>query len=170
MYDTLIAKPRTSGRFASLMDLYEQNYLLVRLLAPSLRKMGAGVHRSEIADALPLELSGIEHNRYTTTFKLTYCFSDSGQGREPREPDLTIRLYHDACTCEVMSGLISSCRVESRRVRDLEQGYRLNRFLNKWLRYCLRQGHGFPPSGRAGAGQEPAPRHAPRTLVQSRQN
>lgn len=170
MYDTLIAKPRTSGRFASLMDLYEQNYMLVRLLAPSLRKMGAGEYLSEIPDALPLEMSGIVHNRYTTTFNLTYRFSDHGQGRQPREPDLTIRLYHDACTCEVMSGLISSCRVESRRVRDLVNGYRLNRFLNKWLRYCLRQGHGFPPSGRSAVGRESAPLNTARKLVQSRQN
>jgi len=52
-------------------------------------------------------------------------------------------LYHDARTCEVMSGLISAGRSESRRTRDLDDGYRLNRFLNKWVSYCLRQGHGF---------------------------
>ena len=43
----------------------------------------------------------------------------------------------------VMSGLLPGSRHEIRRTRDLEEGRRLNRFLNKWLRYCLRQGHGF---------------------------
>ncbi len=123
------------------MDLYEQNYILMRLLAPGLRHYQNSVYLSEPEGVLPLELSAIEHNRYTTTFKLTYLFSDSLRSR--REPNLTIRLYHDARTCEVMSGLIPSRKLELRRTRDLTDGYRLNRFLNKWTSYCLRQGHGF---------------------------
>jgi len=99
------------------------------------------IYVSQPDKLLPLELSAIEHNRFTTTFKLTYLFSSTS--RHDREPDLTIRLYHDARTCEVMSGLIPAGRTESRRTRDLDDGYRLNRFLNKWVSYCLRQGHGF---------------------------
>lgn len=123
------------------MELYENNYILIRLLAPGLRNYRETSYVSAPNGMLPLELSQIEHNRYTTTFKLTYLFSGSSRNR--REPDLTIRLYHDACTCEVMSGLIPSRRLERRRTRDLTDGYRLNRFLHKWVGYCLRQGHGF---------------------------
>ena len=143
MYSTLLHRPRNSGRFASLMELYEQNYLLMRLLAPELRSMSLGCYLSRAPGAMPLEVSNIVHSRYTTTFNLTYRFSGVSTQRGAREPDLNIRLYHDARSCEVMSGLLPEGRVAVRRTRDLEEGRRLNRFLNKWLRYCLRQGHGF---------------------------
>lgn len=144
MQDTMLLRPKTTGRFNSLMELYENNYMLIRLLAPGLREYQSKSYLSQPDKLLPLELSAIEHNRYTTTFKLTYLFSSAS--RHDREPDLTIRLYHDARTCEVMSGLIPDSRTESRRTRDLDDGYRLNRFLHKWVSYCLRQGHGFAVS------------------------
>ncbi|MGQ7844942.1 DUF1249 domain-containing protein [Granulosicoccus sp. 3-233] len=144
MYSTLLHKPRNSGRFSALMDLYEQNYMLMRLLAPELRQMGRGAFLSTAPGTLTLELSELEHSRYTSTFKLSYRFSsNSARGRKEREPDLSIRLYHDARSCEVMSGLMPEGRIEVRRTRDLEEGRRLNRFLNRWLAYCLRQGHQF---------------------------
>lgn len=149
MYSTLLHKPRNSGRFATLMDLYEQNYLLMRLLAPELRDMGAGNFISHAPGAMPLELREVEHSRYTSTFKLTYRFSDANRHRRTFEPDLDIRLYHDARSCEVMSGLLPEGRLKIRRTRDLEEGQRLNRFLSKWLSYCLRQGHGFSIDGSA---------------------
>lgn len=134
-------KRRTSGRFASLMELYENNYMLVRLLIPELRDLQNGRYVSRISDAMDLELSQIEHCRYTTTFNLTYRFENSL--REPCEPDLTIRLYHDARTAEVVTGIVQTQRAESRRKRGLDNSWQLNRFLFKWLRYCLRQGHLF---------------------------
>jgi len=162
MQDTTVLRPKTSGRFNSLMELYENNYILIRLLAPGLRTYSKKVYLSQPDGVLPLELSDIEHNKYTTTFKLTYLFS--GNTRQRRAPDLTIRLYHDACTCEVMSGLIPSRRLELRRTRDLDDGYRLNRFLHKWMSYCLRQGHAFEalPQGTSKVrnSQSPATRKA----------
>ncbi len=160
MYDTLLHKPKNSGRFATLMELYELNYVLIRLLAPELKSMSDEEHVSKAPGAMPLVLDHLAHDRYTTTFKLTYEFS-SGQ-RHAREPNLTIRLYHDARSCEVMSGLLPGSRHEIRRTRDLEEGRRLNRFLNKWLRYCLRQGHGF-----TGASSETTPQRSapPQRLV-----
>lgn len=144
MYSTLLDRPRTSARFASLMDLYEQNYMLMRLLAPELKYMQGGSFLSRAPGTLTLELRELEHSRYTSTFRLTYRFAANGtRGRNEREPDLAIRLYHDARSCEVMSGLIPSNRSEDRRTRDLEEGRRLNRFLHRWLSYCLRQGHQF---------------------------
>lgn len=144
MYTTLLHKPRNSGRFSTLMDLYEQNYMLMRLLAPELKGMAQGSFVSRVSGAMTLELSDLEHSRYTSTFRLTYRFpGNSSRGRSEREPDLAIRLYHDARTCEVMSGLMPEGRIEIRRRRDLEEGRRLNRFLQKWLSYCLRQGHQF---------------------------
>ena len=123
------------------MELYENNYMLVRLLAPELRQFSEDCYLSRVAGCLDLELSQIEHNRYTSTFNLTYRFNQPG--RSAREPDLTIRLYHDARACEVISGLINSRRSDQRRVRNLDESRRLNRFLYKWIRYCLHQGHAF---------------------------
>lgn len=143
MYDTLLHKPRNSGRFENLMDLYERNYMLIRLLAPELRSMNEGCFLSEAADTPTLELRDISHSKYTSTFKLTYHFERSGPGLKPYEPDLFIRLYHDARSCEVMSGLLPEDRLAARRTRDLENGQRLNLFLHRWLAYCLRQGHSF---------------------------
>lgn len=134
-------RPIGCGRFASLMELYESNYLLVRLLIPRLRQLPEGRYLSRVVGCLDLELRDIQHSRYTTTFKLTYRFS--APGRRACEPDLMLRLYHDARTCEVVSGLIDTRRQDVRRVRRLDASWRLNRFLFKWLRYCLRQGHRF---------------------------
>lgn len=125
------------------MDLYERNYMLMRLLAPDLRQISEGVFVSEVGNAPLLELRDITHSRYTTTFTLTYNFSRPSHGVKIYEPDLSIRLYHDARACEVMSGLLPEERFIQRRTRELNEGRRLNQFLNKWLRYCLRQGHVF---------------------------
>ena len=151
MQRLVTAGPRTSGRFASLMETYERNYMLARLIAPDLRSMSGGEYVSRVPGLPPLVLSRVEHERYTTTFNLTYRFSS--RRHEGREPDLAIRLYHDARTCEVIGGLLPrGCRAsgrhrshrgEARRTRDLDEGWRLNRFLERWLGYCLRQGHGF---------------------------
>ena len=164
--------PRTSARFASLMELYESNYLLVRVLVPCLRSLpsqaassqpgpsgatpqakgaptGAPppslVYVSSIEGCLDLQLGQVAHEKYTSTFNLTYLFEQGDTGRASREPDLMIRIYHDARTCEVMSGLLQGVKHGPLRTRDLDEGYRLNRFLQKWVRYCLRQGHVFKP-------------------------
>lgn len=134
-------KAAYTGRFASLMELYENNYLLIRLLIPELRQLGEGTYVSIVPGALDLQLSRIEHCRYTTTFNLTYRFENSL--RQPFEPNLTIRLYHDARTAEVVTGLVQTQREQTRRTRGLDNSWRLNRFLYKWMRYCLHQGHSF---------------------------
>jgi len=156
MQSVLTRKRNTATKFSSLMELYENNYMLIRLLIPNLKQLPqecdlvdaeaahadkSPVYVSRVDGCLDLELSGIEQSKYTTTFNLTYHFSSDL--RNPREPDLTIRLYHDARTCEVMSGLLQGLKHGPLRRRDLYEGYRLNRFLSKWARYCLKQGHSF---------------------------
>ena len=143
MYFSPVNPRARSGRFASLMELYESNYVLLRVLAPDLRQLQCDqtTYVSVVSGCLDLELSAVKHEKYTTTLNLTYRFVSDA--RRPREPDLTIRIYHDARTCEVMSGLLQGMRYGPQRTRDLDYGYKLNRFLNKWLSYCLRQGHSF---------------------------
>lgn len=157
-------KRRTSGRFASLMEQYEHNYILVRLLIPSLSDMHGGrLYVSRVEGCLNLELSQIVHDRYTTTFNLTYRFgADQRKHRQPDlQPDLQVRIYHDARACEVVTGILSTGRIsrKPRQVRSLDGTARMNRFLSKWLGYLLRQGHGFtyPAKAPAGARREPRP-------------
>lgn len=141
MYFQELESRKTSARLSRLMELYESNYLLVRLLLPDLQKMQHDSYISQQPDCIDLKMTILERCKYTTTVKLTYSFSE--ESGKSDEPDLTIRVYHDARTAEAMSGLIHGVRHEQRRVRDLEEGWVLNRFLYKWLKYCLHRQHKF---------------------------
>lgn len=130
------------------MDIYEQNYIRLRRLIPDFGKIGAKAV-STAPGAVDLHYECLQRSRYTTVFSLTYKF-------ETLEPNLEIRVYHDARVAEVLA-----CNVrmeETHRddrlrgsslfrcdLQNLQSRWRLNRFLNKWLHYCLKQGHLFVP-------------------------
>ncbi len=135
-------KPRS---FAGLMEIYESNYIQLRRLCPDLHALQDEVV-SRVAGAMDLHLRLIERSRYTTTVLLTYTFEDA-DGDERLNPNLIVRIYHDALQAEVLS---RSCRLEGEVGVDhlppegaLKCKWRLNRFLFKWLAYCCRQGHCF---------------------------
>ncbi|MDJ0881892.1 MAG: DUF1249 domain-containing protein [Gammaproteobacteria bacterium] len=122
------------------MDLYEHNYLRLRKIVPDL----------EIADEmisvspghLDLYLSVSERCKYTTMLRMTYQFQQNG--KMVCQPDMHIRIYHDARIAEVQDRLDR----KHRRIysgQTLEQKWKLNRFLYKWLGYCIFQGHYFHP-------------------------
>ena len=128
--------------FASLMDLYESNYLRLRKLIPDLQRVEECAI-SRASGAADLHLRVTERSRYTTTIALTYHFSECG--RVLAEPDLTIRIYHDARQAELLV-----CRRRHGRAAkicmsetSLSQRWHMNRVLNKWLGFCLRQRHCF---------------------------
>ena len=133
-------RPRS---FAALMDLYEVNYIRLRRLCPDLA-LAEGERVSRVPDAMDLHLNVVEQTPYTTTARLTYLFP--GQGHHRASPDVLVRMYHDARQVEVLG---RHCRprdldisVEDLpRWRALQCKWHLNRFLYKWLGYCLRQGH-----------------------------
>ena len=126
--------------FSGLMDLYEHNYLRLRKIVPDL----------EIADEmisvspghLDLYLSVSERCKYTTMLRMTYQFQQNG--KTVCQPDIHIRIYHVARIAEVQDRLDR----KHRRIysgQTLEQKWKLNRFLYKWLGYCIFQGHYFHP-------------------------
>ena len=132
-----IIKPHS---FSGLMDLYEYNYLRLRKLAPDL----------EIADEmisvspghLDLYLSVTERCKYTTMIQMTYRFQKNN--KRVCQPDMHIKIYHDARNAEVQDRLDR----KHRRIysgETLQQKWKLNRFLYKWLGYCIFQGHFFHP-------------------------
>lgn len=135
-------KPRS---FAALMEIYESNYIQLRRLCPALNDL-PGACVSRVSGAMDLHLRIMERCRFTTTMLLTYAFDDPVEG-ERLNPNLLLRVYHDAHQVEVLSrrcrlrGDVSFSRLDPHNA--LECRWRLNRFLYKWLRYCRHQGHCF---------------------------
>lgn len=140
---------RTLG---GLISIYESNYVRMMRLAPELDHMN-GAYVSRVAGALDLYLSVLERFKFTTTLCLTYRFQDEdpldpGYQQDVFEPRARIRIYHDARAVEVIS---HRRRKASRTVQPWSQGqlpeldkkWELNRFLQKWLGFCHRQGHLF---------------------------
>ena len=137
------------GSFAALMDLYERNYIGMRRLLPVMPP--ARVRWvSRVSGGLDLHLQMIERCRYTSELILTYQFGP-GDGAIIAEPNLRIRVYHDARQAEVMAAhprhhpAFATDALAHHRAEGppLFTRWRINRFLYKWLTYCLRQGHRF---------------------------
>ncbi|MFO7859039.1 MAG: DUF1249 domain-containing protein [Ectothiorhodospiraceae bacterium] len=130
--------------FATLMELYENNYILIRRLAPSLQGM-AGEHVSRVSGAVDLHLQVLEQTPYTSALLLTHYFRRAEA--DTAQPGLQLRVYHDARVCEVLPETdVSHFNLWSGRkppCKTLEWRWELNRFLNRWLRYCLSEGHAF---------------------------
>jgi uncharacterized protein YqiB (DUF1249 family) len=163
------------GSFVSLMSLYESNYIRLRALVPQLESIASSA-TSTVSGDCPLHVMIEERSRYTTTLTLTYLFASPDttetQGDEAvaflgsaaegsrdidisvpstnvlRDPDLQIRVYHDARLAEVQScarwhrhEVLESIRSEC--ARALGDRWMRNMMLNKWLDYCVERGHYF---------------------------
>ncbi len=127
--------------FPGLMALYEENYMRLRRLVPRFDAID-GRAVSRVSGCVDLHVTIIERSRYTTTLRLTYAFADGDDVRY--EPDLRVRVQHDARTAEAMEVHIGRGRYHFDARRTLERCWERNRFLHKWLGYCLHRGHRFP--------------------------
>jgi len=128
--------------FVSLMDLYESNYIRLRKLLAEPKRI-PNKACSTLPGHLDLHLEIVDRSKYTTTLYLSYGFP-SAAGLQ-MEPNLKIRIYHDARLAEVMAGHLHHGRLilDHLPANALREKWRLNRFLNRWLGYCLKQGHSF---------------------------
>lgn len=131
--------------FAGLMELYECNYIRLRNLVPDLDTIDSCVV-SRVDGVLDLHLRIIERCKFTTTLNLTYIFHDD-EGSFPA-PDMQVRMYHDAQQGEVIAcgrrrGVRHALYNRMYNQYTLLEKWRMNRFLQKWLGYCLLQGHRF---------------------------
>jgi len=142
------AAPRT---FVSLMTLYESNYVRWRQLVSDPQLL-AGESLSKPRDDCALRLRVEERGRYTTTVSLTYLFEQDGV--VVSDPDLLVRIYHDARLVEAMRfarehrhRMLHALEVAARS--ELNARWRRNTMLNKWLEYCIERGHRFQSSGDA---------------------
>ena len=148
--DSMMVLPRAArpASFGGLMALYESNYVRLRWLLPDLQLIRhAGTRMiSETGSDFRLYLDVREATRYTTTFRLTY-FLDSETGMVA-DPDLKLRLYHDAGQLEAMACADHHRHHALRAFRtgagsELQQRWARNMMLNKWLEYCADRQHDF---------------------------
>ncbi|MEA3411093.1 MAG: DUF1249 domain-containing protein [Pseudomonadota bacterium] len=154
-------KPPEPRSFSGLMELYEANYIRFRRLCPGLD--GIANHAvSTVEDALDLHLRVIDRTTFTHTVILTSYLQGDLVGFSPN-PNLRIRVYHDARQAEVLDGQSRSGRDGGLHPRcrpfdaQLACRWQWNRFLYKWLGYCLYHGHDFPlKSGRFSLSTEPS--------------
>ena len=134
-------------RFARLMEMYEQNYIRLRNIVPDLNLADEMV--STVPDHQDLYLSVTQRCKYTTMMRMTYQFEENGQVL--LEPDLHLKMYHDARAVEVQQ-FYSRSQGPLYLAGMIEQKWTMNRFLYKWLGYCLYQGHYFQPMRNLKAG------------------
>ena len=136
-----IVKPKS---FVGLMALYESNYLRLQQLIPDLNRLD-GYYRSRVAGDADLHLEIVERSRYTITLSLSYFFDEGGA--RVADPDMRVRVYLDGQLAEAMQftgdhrhehGLRRLIRAHR---HELDQRWRRNMVLNKWLEYLMDQGH-----------------------------
>ncbi len=143
-YKNVLAEvePRT---FASLMELYEDSYIKLRRLIPNIQTIDVGLI-SIVSGGVPLMLKVLSRQKFTTTIFLSHRFENGKEVYD--DPGLIVNIYHDARMAEVSVddtigkfGININCR--QRTDLNLEKRWELNKFLNKWLQYCLNEGHCF---------------------------
>ncbi len=147
--DSVIALPvaTRSGSFAGLMTLYESNYLrLGWLLERELLRREGICAVSRVVNDPDLHLEVTEVARYTTTFCLTYEIEEGGE--TVSDPELIVRVYHDAKLVEAMGCIDEHHHAALRSfdtcaIRELGRRWARNIMLNKWLEYCYERGHSF---------------------------
>lgn len=137
------------GSFSGLMTVYESNFIKLRHLIPALDTLSDSTETriSSAPDDCDLHFSVIRREPYTTTLNLTYWFAVTGSA-PVADPDLTVRIYHDARLAEAVAAVEHHRHAMLRELairHSLELGrrWRRNIMLNKWLDYLLENGHGF---------------------------
>jgi uncharacterized protein YqiB (DUF1249 family) len=132
------------GSFTGLMTIYESNYIKVSQLTTEFDWTGCSVVSSSPRD-MDLYVQLMRRDRYTTTLKLTYWFEEPCGMLVP-DPDLIVRVYHDARLAEAVSGRDRHTHHKLRELTgdggaELGRRWRINMMLNKWLDYLSDVGH-----------------------------
>ena len=127
------------------MTVYESNFLRLQRLLPDLRCVPIAA-LSQVPGDCDLHLELLHQSAYTTTMRLTYLFQE--HGIEIADPDVQVRVYHDArlveamvCTTWHRHSVLQ--RIAANTGHELSTRWARNMMLNKWLEYCSDCGHHF---------------------------
>lgn len=141
------------GTFTGLMTLYESNYIKLGLLTPTY-EWPKDVLVSSSARDNDLYAEIVKREPYTTTMRLTYWFQEA-DGASLADPDLVLRIYHDARLVEAVTSGEAHRHAKLRELAgngssaELDRRWRLNMILNKWLDYLFEVGHSLNGGGHA---------------------
>jgi uncharacterized protein YqiB (DUF1249 family) len=138
------------GSFTALMTIYESNFIKLSQLnakLPCLPSDNLPLAISHSEQDCDLYLKLLRRERYTTTINLTYWFQQ-GSVELVADPDLTLRVYHDASLVEAINGSVEHCHPQLKALArghpsELDRRWRNNIMLNKWLDYLLEMGHRY---------------------------
>jgi uncharacterized protein YqiB (DUF1249 family) len=140
------------GTFTGLMTLYESNFIKLHQLAAALDWPADAIVSSSPRDS-DLHAEIVRREPYTTTLRLTYWFPEEGGVSAP-DPDIVVRIYHDARLVEAVSSRDAHRHTKLREWAgssnaELDRRWRLNMLLNKWLDYLFEVGHSLKSAERA---------------------
>ncbi|MDX1571121.1 MAG: DUF1249 domain-containing protein [Xanthomonadales bacterium] len=150
-------RKRRKPEFSRLMKLYGEIYRQLGLLFDD-HDLEFRRYISRVDGELPLYLEVTERHRYTTFARLTYCI-ETAEGVS-LDPDVHLRIYHDAHVAEathcypgevnepLFGALVPSADV-------FEYRWRVNGFVDRWLEFLARQGHGLNTMRAAEPGEWP---------------
>jgi uncharacterized protein YqiB (DUF1249 family) len=126
------------------MTIYESNYIKLNQLMTSFDWQNDAMHSLSPRDC---DLHGrvLRREPYTTTLQLTYWFEEP-DGIWVADPDLTLRVYHDARLVEAVASREGLRHHKLRELAsdssaELDRRWRMNMMLNKWLDYLFEVGH-----------------------------
>lgn len=124
----------------------DANYYRLLKLVPDLRERDERALNLVIAErALKVRIRVLERCPYTTLLELTQLPLTDGLSFELPAPRLTIRLYHDARTAEVIE-FQNGRRFDpvydypNNEMRQRDEKAQINRFLSEYLSACLSHG------------------------------
>jgi len=134
---------RKRPQLKNLQDVQEEIWRQLHLLIPEHITFNDFLV-SRVAGSPTLRMEVLERHNYTTFFRLTYEFAE--KERRTYAPDAHIRFYHDAHVAEATSFNVGQgCTRNSHPAwppkQILQQAWRMNRALDRWLDYLIRQGH-----------------------------
>jgi len=140
-----VVAPRPNS-FAGLMEMYEINYIQLRLLLGDLH-LPVGQYLACVPGHIPVKIDVKENSRHTTILMMTYQFSRGEDGAEPESrPDILVRISHDALQAEVVKHdcrLLAWQRNQAASDSMLHCRWRMNRFLFKWVSYLRNKAYRF---------------------------
>jgi uncharacterized protein YqiB (DUF1249 family) len=134
------------------MAVCDANYIRILKLFPDQEPLARRVFALPFGNGMHhtlVQLKITEKFRYTSTLALTMS-NDALAGIWFTPPCMLVRLYHDACTAEVVSYQetpVSSIETLAamNRAFSINEKEEVNLFLAEWLSLCLDEGMGSGP-------------------------
>ena len=120
----------------------DANFLRLKKLFPSLRERDASSFGIDInGNVLEIKLEVVERSRYTSLVRLTQL----PVAPWSRKPSITIRMYHDARSAEVVEyqgkrHFRAVYDYPNEDMRHPDEKAQINRFLGEYLSLCLTHG------------------------------